>query len=132
MNESYLWHCKLGHVGDGRLQKLHRDAYLGVFDHESCATCESCIMGKLPKSPFSRYGECAKGILELIHSDVCGPMHVQERVGNHYFITFTDDFSRFGWIYLMRYKSKAFEKFTEFKNKVEKQYGKGIKILRSD
>ena len=46
-----------------------------------------------------------------------------------YFITFTDDFSRFGWVYLMRYKSEAFEKFIEFKNEVEKQSGKSIKNL---
>ena len=44
VNESYLWHCRLGHVGDGRLQKLHRDEYLGVIDYEAFATCESCIM----------------------------------------------------------------------------------------
>ena len=120
VNEAYLWHCRLGHVGDGRLQKLHKDAYLGAFDYESFATFESCIMGKLPKSPFSGIGERAKGILELIHSDVCGPMPVQAKSGSFYFITFTDDFSRFGWVYLMRYKSEAFEKFKEFKNEVEK------------
>ena len=60
VNEAYLWHCRLGHVGDGRLQKLHKDAYLGAFDYESFVTCESCIMGKLPKSPFSGIGERAK------------------------------------------------------------------------
>ena len=132
VTKAYLWHCRLGHVGDGRLQKLHKDAYLGAFDYESFATCKSCIMGKLPKSPFIGIGEQAKGLLELIHSDVCGPMHVQARSGSFYFITFTDDFSRFGWIYLMRYKSEAFEKFREFKNEVEKQSGKSIKSLRSD
>ena len=48
-----IWHCRLRHVSDERLQKLHKDAYLGAFDYESFATCESCIMGKLLKSPFS-------------------------------------------------------------------------------
>ena len=57
VNEAYLWHCRVGHVGDGRFLKLHKDAYLRAFDYESFATCESCIMGKLPKSPFSRIGE---------------------------------------------------------------------------
>ena len=89
-------------------------------------------MGKLPKSPFLGIGERAKGILELIHSNVCGPMLVQARSGSFYFITFTDDFSRFGWVYLMRYKSEAFEKFREFKNEVKKQSVKSIKTLRSD
>ena len=101
-NESYLWHCRLGHVGDGRLQKLPRDAYLGAFDYESFVTNESCIMGKLPKSPFLGYGEHAKGILVLIHSNICGPMLVQARGGNHYFITFINLFPRFRWVYLMR------------------------------
>ena len=89
-------------------------------------------MCKLPKSPFLGIGERAKGILELIHSDVCGLMPIQARGGSFYFITFTDDFSRFRWVYLMRYKSEAFDKFREFKNEVEKQSGKSIKTLRSD
>ena len=67
--------------------------------------------------------------MELIHSDVCGPMLIQARGGSFYFITFTDDFGR---VYLMRYKYEAFEKFREFKNEVEKQYGKSIKTLRSN
>ena len=68
----------------------------------------------------------------LIHYDVCGPMPVQARSGSFYFITFTDDFSRFGWVYLIRYKSEAFVKFKEFKNEVEKQSRKSIKTLQSD
>ena len=87
-------------------------------------------MGKLPKSLFLGIGERAKGILELIHSDVCGPIHVQARSYSFYFITFTDDFSWFGWVYLMRYKSEAFDKFREFNNEVEKQSGQSIKTLR--
>ena len=120
MNESYLWYCRLGYVGNGILQKLHRDAYLGVFNYELFGTYESCIMGKLSKSLFLGHGEHDKGILELIHFDVCGLMHVQARGGYHYFITFTNDFLRIGWMYLMRYKSEAFKKLTESKNEVEK------------
>ena len=111
---------------------MHKDAYLGAFDYESFATFESCIMGKLPKSPFLVIGERAKGILELIHSDVCCLMLVQARSDSFYFITFIDDFSRFGWVYLMKYKFEAFEKFIEFKNEVEMQSRESIKTLRSD
>ena len=49
-----------------------------------------------------------------------------------YFITFIDDFSRYGYVYLMKYKSEAFEKFREYKNEVENQTGKSIKTLWSD
>ncbi|KAL4277814.1 hypothetical protein GQ457_03G017540 [Hibiscus cannabinus] len=83
-------------------------------------------------APFSGKGERASDLLGLIHSDVCGPMNTQARGGYQYFITFTDDFSRYGYIYLMRHKFEALEKFKEFKNEVQNQHGKSIKALRSD
>ncbi|KAK8682686.1 hypothetical protein V6N13_055065 [Hibiscus sabdariffa] len=86
----------------------------------------------MTKAPFSGKGERASDLLGLIHSDVCGPMNTQARGGFQYFITFTDDFSRYGYIYLMRHKSEALEKFKEFKNEVQNQHGKSIKALRSD
>ncbi|KAK8656739.1 hypothetical protein V6N13_098677 [Hibiscus sabdariffa] len=86
----------------------------------------------MTKAPFNGKGERASDLLGLIHSDVCGPMNTQARGGFHYFITFTDDFSRYGYIYLMRHKSEALEKFKEFRNEVHNQHGKSIKALRSD
>ncbi|KAL4297238.1 hypothetical protein GQ457_12G012730 [Hibiscus cannabinus] len=87
---------------------------------------------KMIKAPFSGKGERASDLLGLIHSDVCGPMNTHARGGYQYFIMFTDDFSRYGYIYLMRHKSEALEKFKEFKNEVQNQHGKSIKALRSD
>ncbi|KAK8500241.1 hypothetical protein V6N12_041483 [Hibiscus sabdariffa] len=86
----------------------------------------------MTKAPFSGKGERASDLLGLIHSDVCGPMNTQARGGFKYFITFTDDFSRYGYIYLMRHKSEALENFKKFKNEVHNQHGKSIKALRSD
>ncbi|KAK8676013.1 hypothetical protein V6N13_034068 [Hibiscus sabdariffa] len=86
----------------------------------------------MTKAPFSGKGERASDLLGLIHSDVCGPMNTQARGGYEYFITFTDDFSRYGYIYLMHHKSEALEKFKEFKNEVQNQHGKSIKALRFD
>ena len=57
--------------------------------------------------------------LELIHTDVCGPMSSIARGGFQYFITFTDDLSRYGYVYLMKHKSETFEKFKEFQSEVE-------------
>ena len=59
-------------------------------------------------------------------------MSVHARGGFVYFTTFIDDYSRYGYLYLLRYKSEAFEKFKEFRNEVEKQFGRSIKALRSD
>ena len=71
-------------------------------------------------------------MLELIHTDVCGPMSTQAKGGYEYFITFTNDYSGYGYVYLMRQKSKAFEKFKEFRAEVENQLGKHIRAIRSD
>ena len=61
----------------------------------------------------------AQELLELVHTDVYGPMLAQAKGGYEYFITFTDDYSRYGYVYLMRRKSEAFEKFKEFRAEVE-------------
>jgi len=71
-------------------------------------------------------------MLALIHSDVCRPMSVEARNGYRYFVTFTDDYSRYGYLYLMRHKSATFEQFKEFRHKVELQLGKIVKAIRSD
>lgn len=55
--------------------------------------------------------------LKLIHTDVCGPMTTQVRGGYSYFITFIDDYSHFGYFYLMKYKFNIFENFKELEMK---------------
>ncbi len=59
-------------------------------------------------------------------------MSTHARGGYLYFVTFIDDYSRIGYVYLMKYKSETFEKFKELRAEVEKQLGKSIKTLRSD
>ena len=115
LKPSYLWHYRLGHINETRMSKLHKQDSLGSFDYESYETCESCLLDKMTKSPFTGKGERASGLLELIHSDVCGPMTTHARGGFLYFITFIDDFSRFGYVFLMKHKSEVFEKFKEFR-----------------
>ncbi|KAL0416138.1 UNVERIFIED_CONTAM: hypothetical protein Slati_3445700 [Sesamum latifolium] len=68
----------------------------------------------------------------LGHTDVCGPLSIPARGGFSYFITFTDDHSRYGYVYLMRYKSEAFGRFKEYRLEVENQTNRKIKALRSD
>ena len=129
LNPTYLWHCRMGHINQKRIQKLQKDGILTSFDYESFDVCESCLLGKMTKSPFTGKGERANDLLALIHTDVCGPMSSKARGGFSYFITFTDDLSRYGYIYLMKHKSESFEKFKEFQNKVQNQLGKTIKAL---
>ena len=74
----------------------------------------------MTKLPFVGHGERATDLLALVHTDVCGPFHVPARGNYFYFITFTDDMSRFGYVFMMKHKSEAFEKFKEFRHEVEK------------
>ena len=74
----------------------------------------------------------ANDLLEIIHIDVCGPMSVDARGGYRYFLTFTDNLSRYGYIYFMKHNSETFEKFKEFQSEVENHCNKKIKFLRSD
>jgi len=47
-----MWHCCLGHISENRIKRLHDDGLLTSFDFESYETCESCLLGKMTKTPF--------------------------------------------------------------------------------
>ena len=94
--------------------------------------CEPYLEGKMTMRPFKAKGYRVKEVLDLIHTDLCRPMSTSARGGYKYFITFIDDYSRYGYIYLMCHESVAFEKFKEYKTEVENHRGKIIKSLRSD
>ena len=88
--------------------------FLESLGYESFDACEPCLLGKMTKTPFFGTMERDTDLLEIIHTDVCGPMSVDARGGSRYFLTFTNDLSRFEYIYLMKHKAETFEKFTEF------------------
>ena len=71
-------------------------------------------------------------LLKLIHTDTCGPFPTEIRNVHWYFIIFTDDYSRYGYIYLIRDKSESLNTFKIFKEEVENQLNKRIKGVRSD
>ncbi|GJQ95284.1 hypothetical protein Tco_0006423 [Tanacetum coccineum] len=79
------------------MDKLQRDGILQPTHDESLEKCKSCISGKMARKPFPRQVERAKDLLGLIHTDVYVPFRTVSREGASYFITFTDDFSRYGY-----------------------------------
>ena len=95
--------------------------------------CEECVFGKHTRTSFQLKAEYqAKQILELIHTDICGPITIESFSGKKYFISFIDDFSRKTWVYFLKEKSEAFEVFKKFKIMMEKSTDRNIKALRSD
>jgi len=83
----------------------------------------TCLLAKMTKVPSTGFAKMAFDLLELLRTDVCGPMSMRARGGFKYFITFTNNFSRYGYVYLMKHKSMLLENSKEM-NEVEKQCGK--------
>ena len=75
--------------------------------------CESCLAGKAKRKLFGKAIRSSH-LLELVHSDVCGPMNVRARHGVTYFLTFIDDYSHFGYVYLISHKLEALKCFRRF------------------
>ncbi|GJS12393.1 hypothetical protein Tco_0369189 [Tanacetum coccineum] len=96
LDSTFLWHCRLGHINKKRIEKLQHDGLLESIDDESFDVCVSCISGKMARKPFTHASERADDLLGIIHSDVCGPFRTTSREGANYYVTFTDDFSRYG------------------------------------
>ena len=127
-----LWHLRLGHINLDRINRFVKDGPLRKLNVGTLPICESCLESKMTKRPFSAKGERYKEPLQLVHSDVCGPLIAQARGSYEYFVTFIDDYSRYSYVYLMHKKSETIGKFKEFMEKDEKQLGKSLKTLQSD
>nr|GEX64288.1 retrotransposon protein, putative, Ty1-copia subclass [Tanacetum cinerariifolium]GEX64302.1 retrotransposon protein, putative, Ty1-copia subclass [Tanacetum cinerariifolium] len=132
LDSTYLWHRHHAHISKKRIENLQQDGLLKPTDDESFDQCVTCLSGKMTRKSFPHRPERGTDVLGLIHTDVCGPLRHVSRQGAGYFITFTDDYSRYGYIYLLKHKHEVFEMFKVFKNEVENQLGKTIKALRSD
>jgi transposase InsO family protein len=128
-----LWHRRMAHLHHGALKVL-KEIVTGLpdFSTEHHEVCKGCAMGKYTKTTFPSSDSRTGGILDLIHSDVCGPMSSPSLSGYEYYVTFIDDHSRKTWIYFMRTKNEVLSRFQEFKALVENQTGRKIKTLRSD
>ena len=95
--------------------------------------CVVCTLDKQHKTPINKApAECAKKVLEFIHTDVCGPVQVKSIGGAYYTICFIDDYCRFGAIYFMKTKDEAESKLADYIAWAELQTGKRVKRIRCD
>ncbi|GJR62323.1 retrotransposon protein, putative, ty1-copia subclass [Tanacetum coccineum] len=93
LDKSKLWHSCLGHVNKKCIAQLQKDGVLESFDFKLDDVCESCLLAKMTKSPFTRTCERGDGLLDLVHTDVCGPFRSATKDEKRYYVTFTDDFN---------------------------------------
>lgn len=90
--------------------------------------CETCVHGKLHKCPLPTNGERrADEPLGLVRIDVCGKITPKSAGVAEYVLTFTDDKTRYVWVYALKQKSELFSKFCEWKALVEKSSGHKLK-----
>ncbi|KAH9110237.1 hypothetical protein LEN26_013817, partial [Aphanomyces euteiches] len=111
-----LWHARLGHISVKYTAKTCQ--YTDGIELDDCkhAFCESCLAGKQSRLPFPKRSlSTTSEPFALVHSDICGPMrHPALRDRSRYFITFTDDYSRYGFVFFLKNKSDALQCFKEF------------------
>lgn len=129
------WHNRYGHLNFKNLQDLSSKCMVNgmKINGNGEMSCRTCMVSKIHVLPFSHESQTkSKELIELVHSDVCGPFRVCSVGGSKYFVTFIDDKSRRIFIYFMKAKNEVFEKFKIYKAQVERQTGLKIKTLRSD
>ena len=127
-----LWHMRLGHAGEKSLKLLMDQGLLKGARACKLEFCEHCIKGKKTRVKFGTAIHDTEGILDYVHSDVWGPSKNSSLGGNHYYVTFVDDFSRRVWVYTMKTKDEVLGIFLKWKKMVETQTGRKVKRLRTD
>ncbi|GKA65380.1 putative RNA-directed DNA polymerase [Tanacetum coccineum] len=128
-----LWHKRLGHMSEKGMFILSKKNVLSGVHDINLKKCSHCLAGKQTRRAFkSRPSFRTENILDLVHSDVCGPMKTKTLGGCSYFVTFIDDHSRKVWVYTLKTKDQVLDVFKQFHALVERQTGKKLKCIRSD
>ena len=131
-----LWHMRFGHLNEGDMRRLPsmveglENGFKGIIG----GRCLGCPLGKQHRQPFPkvRRANMTTDLLDLVHSDVIGPINPASIGGKRYILTFIDDKSRMAWVYLMSRKGQTFSCFMEWMKLVERQSGKKLRTLRTD
>jgi GAG-pre-integrase domain len=142
------WHRRMNHPGMERLKRMVNSSIVNDFvvsdPKRANLDCDECDISKLTRAPHTKPAERAKGVLERVFSDVHGPIQVQGRKGELYWVTFIDDYSRFTMLYMLKTKDQVFDAFTHYTSWAENQMNcriqkwdeegirKTVKCLRDD
>jgi len=133
--DTLLWHYRLGHLNTQSMQKIHHQKLAQGFhvpQLTNISLCEGCIYGKMANKPFSASKTSSDRLLQLVHSDLCGPIPTKSLMGHQYFLTFFDDYSRFTIVSFMKSKSEVFTHFKAYHTLVENQLDCRLKSLQTD
>ncbi|CAI5771537.1 Retrovirus-related Pol polyprotein from transposon TNT 1-94 [Podarcis lilfordi] len=132
-----LWHRRLGHRDTNVILDLQkRELVRGLQvkqSNKAPAKCVSCITEKAVKPSFPRCAEQRSNkVLDIVHTDICGPMNVPSLGKNRYILIFLDDFSRFCVVYFLKEKSETVDKLQEYIAMVKNKFQRAPAVLMSD
>ena len=131
-----LWHDCLGHISIDCIRQMGTGVVSGVtfkYTNLHMQNCVACAEGKQHKQPRSTKPETrADAILQLVHTDICGPSATASLGGAKYFSPIVDDKSCFTVVMFLKTKNKAIKKFQTYASVVENQTGCSIKAICSD
>jgi gag-polypeptide of LTR copia-type/Integrase core domain/GAG-pre-integrase domain/Zinc knuckle len=135
-NTMELWHQRLGHLGEDNVKKLQVKQMVSgldaTLDGHVKGSCEGCKEGRQHREPFPESEKIKRKKLELVQSDIKGPITPVCHGGFRFFLTFLDVGSRRTWVYLIKNKNKAFPIFKWWKAQVEREAECKVKALRTD
>ena len=135
LDDVWLWHKRLCHVNFDNLisiRKMKKVRGLPKLKKSNNTMCKQCQLGKMKMSSFKSNTYTSKEVLELVHTDLCGPIEVQSYKGDKYIMLFVDDYSRMMTIMFLKQNFNAFQIFKWYLARVEKEIGKKLKYLRSN
>lgn len=129
-------HRKMGHRDPTAIRKM---ASMGMIDGlriVECGikeSCDICMKGKMTRLPFPQKSSSqSKAALDLVHTDVCGPMRTETPSGKRYFVTYIDDYSGFTFVHLLKHKSEVVNTMKQFIALCENKFGRKPTTIRSD
>ncbi|UYV69020.1 FHDC1 [Cordylochernes scorpioides] len=134
-NKTQEWHRKLGHIGMQNLRKLESlvdGMELNKLEKQENDVCEICIMAKQTRKSFGNERSRATRPLEIVHTDLCGPIEPLTHDNKKYIMTFLDDYTHFCYVYLLSNKYEAKEYIKEYVNEVERFLNAKVSKLRCD
>ena len=128
--ELQMWHERMAHQNFAQVKSVLKNNNIKFQD--TSPFCDSCVFGKMHKSPFPISETITTNVGEIVHADVCGPMEVTSISKSKYFLLFKDDFSGFIKVYFLKFKSEVAQFFINYLQRFERETNRKLNILRTD
>ncbi|GKB56658.1 putative ribonuclease H-like domain-containing protein, partial [Tanacetum coccineum] len=136
LDESMLWHRRLGHINFKNINKLVKDNLargLPSKRFKNDQTCVACLKGKQHKSSCkSKIQNFISQPLFMLHMDLFGPTFVSSLMNKKYCLVVTDDYSRFTWVFFLASKDETSDILKSFITQIENLVDKKVIIIRCD